>query len=301
MRGFNKCGCQRGAVSVIFVTLFLVIVGYAAVAASTLVARGLSQAATSDDGLELELIAESGMERAIKLVKSGALPCSSLGTDPQISYPEGSTSRWFDITSGTPSGDQCNITVQANAGSLQRTFTGTVLNIYSFDHSFPSNANLASTWAAAVLTNSFGTNAFDNSTCSFATCGLSDGGSFRVLTDSAAGNQRYSGYRQATIPTLNSGSGLTLTWKYGARKWTSAATATLHTIGISLVDSASGTVTVLSSDLTKRKDDVFYLVSGTTPLPAGRNYDRIRVNFDLQENGKNRVRAHIDEIQLDWP
>ena len=288
---------QRGAVAVIVVVLFLVIVGYAAITSSTLVSTGMNEASVGDSGTKAELLARSGLERAFYLLKNGTA-CGSLSSDAAVNYGAGK----FDITDGTTVTNGCQVTVLAQVGQLTRTLTG-VLNA-TFSEPFTNAALLASNWPAATLTSTRGDDLWHNANCGSGVCSGSSGGSYYMWAGTTGATDTYAGYRQTAMSAIATGaSGATVTWRLGWKKRflnTGAykGDVVLQAVTLSLVDSVAGVVTQLWSHTDTSSLNTWTLASGTTALPANRNYDAVRVTFNLRATSKAVVEQWVDEIQI---
>lgn len=287
---------QRGAVAVIVVVLFLVIVGYAAITSSTLVSTSLNESSVGDSGTKAELLARSGLERAFYLLKHGTA-CASLSSDAVVNYGAGT----FDITDGTTVTNGCQVTVVAQVGTLTRTLTG-VLNA-TFSEPFTNATLLASNWLV-TLTSTRGEDRWDSANCGSGVCSGSSGGSYYMMTGTTGATDTYTGYRQRAMSTIATGaSGATVAWSLGWKKYYlntggSSGTVTAQSVTISVVDTAGGVVTPLWTHTTTNNANSWTLASGTTALPANRNYDKVRVTFNLSATSKAVVEQWVDEIEI---
>lgn len=289
---------QCGAVSVIFVVLFLVIVGYAAITSSTLVSSGLNETAVGDDGVEAELLAQSGLERAFKLLKTGTA-CSSVGADALQSYGSGT----FDITGGVPGSDGCLVTVVARVGKIERTLSGTIKTDFIEPYNYASTTELHSVWSTVALTQTRGSEGLDsNANCGSAVCSGSSGKAFYIMSGTTGTSDSFAGYRQRSMPAVVTGAGgATVSWRLGWKKrylntGSNNGTVTNQVLSVSLVDSAGGVVTQLWTNTTISNANAWTLASGTTALPANRTYDRLRVTFNLSATSRAVVEGWVDEI-----
>lgn len=287
---------QIGAVTVIAAILFLAIVGIMSIVVNNTSGTMLTDANSGDQGLQLEVIAESGLERAFYQLKKGGITCTALADVTRYTVGIGT----FEITGGVLTGSTCQVTVIARptSGNSSRTLTGSISVGYSFLESFPD----ITAWGTPVLGQNRGTYSYIASGCPTTTCTAATNGALQLITNSSGSGNQYSGYMQRTINSLvTGGSGANVRWSLGLAKGYQGASAGAQTVQISLLASATGTETFLVSDSTLAKNGSWYSTSGTTSLAGGKTYDRIRVYFDLQAIKSFQVSVSIDEIRLNSP
>lgn len=284
---------QSGAVTVIAAILFLAIIGIMSIVVNNISGTMLTDANTSDQGLQAEMVAESGLERAFYLVKNGTVCTSFSNAGP---YAVGTSN--FYIVSGVLQNSICTVTVRASSGSSSRTLTGSISVGYSFLDSFPD----ITAWGAPVLGQNRGTYGYIASGCPTTTCTAATGGAVQFITSSSGSGNQYSGYMQRTMSSLVTGaSGVNVRWSLGLAKGYQGGSTGAQLIQVSLIASATGTETFLVSDSSVAKNGAWYSASGTTALSGSKTYDKLRIYFDLQAIKTFQASVSIDEIRLSSP
>lgn len=287
---------QTGAVTVIAAILFLAIIGIMSIVVNNISGTMLTDANTSDEGLQLEAIAESGLERAFYQLKTATKSCAAIA-DP-VRYTVGIGT--FEITGGVLTGSTCQVTVVARStsGNSSRTLTGNI----DLGYSFPEHFLGIAAWGQPVLTQNRGTYIYQTTGCPPATCSGAANGSLELATSTSGSGNQYVGYLQRTIPAFTTGvSGANMRWGVGLAKDYQGNTSTAQTVQVSLIASATGTETFLLTDNTLRKGGTWYKTTGTTALTANKTYDTLRVYFNLQDFKSFQNKLWIDEIQLNSP
>jgi hypothetical protein len=294
--GLHSHKTQSGAVTVIAAILFLAIIGIMSIVVNNISGTMLTDANTGDKGLQLDVIAESGLERAFYQLKTGVKTCGAIADSTLYTVGTGT----FEIKGGVLTASTCQVTVVARptSGSSSRTLTGSISVGYSFLDSFPD----ITAWGAPVLSQNRGTYAYIASGCPTTTCTGATGGALQFITSSSGSDNQYSGYMQRTISSLvTGGSGVNVRWSLGLAKGYQGGSTGAQTVQISLLASATGTETFLTTDSTLAKNGSWYSISGTTSLAGSKTYDKIRVYFDLQAVKSFQTSASIDEIRLNSP
>lgn len=293
-----RCGLtarhrQRGAASLVIAVLFLVIAGYAAVAALEMSATTVSDASLSESGAQAQFLAESGLEVGFQLFKSGTV-CSSVATAGAGPYAFG-TGQFF-IEAGTAEGSNCRITAVGEAGTARRTATGVAMSSgFNFAEQFVD----ISAWTANFTPSNKGSNGYDSADCSV--CVGAAGGSLLMRTNPSGNNDRHRGYLATTFASpLNSGGGVTVTVTLGYKKQVANANASAQSMALTLYSSSSRNSTTLWSHTAISNANAWVSVSQTVTLPAGEIYDELRVEIDLQENGNRQINVWIDEITISY-
>lgn len=284
---------QRGAASVVIAILFLVIAGYAAVAALDMSATTVSDASVSESGAQAQFLAESGLEVGFQIFKSGAA-CSSVATAGAGPYSLGAGQ--FSIETSTVEGSNCRITAVGEAGTARRSATGVAI-ASGFDYA-EQFLNIAA-WTANFTPSNKGTNGYDSANCTV--CAGAAGGSLLIRTNPSGNNDRHRGYLATTFASpLNSGGGVTVTVTFGYKKQVANANASAQSIALTLYSSNSRNSTTLWSHTTISNANTWISVDQTVTLPAGEIYDELWVEADLQENGNRQINVWIDEITISY-
>lgn len=290
---------QRGAASVVIAVLFLVMAGYAAVTALEMSAATVSDVTLDESGVRAQFLAESGLERGFQRFKVANVACESLGPEAYFTLGGGQ----FRVVGGAlepPGGVNCRITAEGRVGNATREVSAVAMpGTYEFIEPFPSDADFTANWTTSLAGGSRGSHGFISNNCN--TCTGATGGSLQIITRAGGNNDRYRGYVQRTINSLNSQSGITVRVSLGYWKAAVNNLADTQTVSVSLVSSATGSSVTLWSHSTVSNAQTWIPVSQTATLPANQNYDRLRVDMDLRESGNRTVEVRVDEINIAYP
>ncbi len=289
---------QKGAVTIIAAILFLVIVGYGAVVALDMGSSEVVDTTLQRDSLDARFIAEAGLERAFQRFKSG-VACAAVFPDGPYTLGRGS----FSVTNAVLEGANCRVTVQGMVGLASRTMDAVAtpdVTVYDFYEPFPSSADFATVWATEVVTKNEGSSGFSSQDCGGA-CSGAVGGSVMAETNATGQRDWFQAYRERAIPTLNTGSGLTVDVSLAYKKYHQGSRTTRQEIEIRLYDSSRSRETVLWSDTSHSNANNWVLVNQSVSLPSSRDYDRLRIFFNLKEFKFNQVQVWVDEITIATP
>lgn len=301
---------QRGAASVIVSVLFLVIVGYGAVIMLDMGAGEMHDANLGDADMQAQLLAEAGLERAFYRFKNGTV-CTSVACSPSgcpaLDGPYTLGSGQFTVNVAALEGSDCRITVLGQVGTSKATVQGLAKPTWNLQERFSVSGSV-SNWPV-TYTFTQGSSGYDSGqNCPLPPCISSQGGSLHMGTFGGTGDQRLAGYREYTLTAvtvtkpLTTTSGMILNYDIGYHKTLSNTSrpAIQHKLEVWLYESSSGLYDKVWSNIatgnipwTNASNPV-----GQVALTAGRTYDRVRIVFELQENGRSRVRQWIDEINL---
>ncbi|BAV32703.1 hypothetical protein SCL_0381 [Sulfuricaulis limicola] len=245
-------------------------------------------------------IAGSGIERGIR---QWSLDNSYAGEGP-VSFGEGS----FTVTThdddfqgaALPATKKRIRSVGQVADTGMRVVEVIARRTALFLEQFPGSAGFAADWPTQILTNNEGSSGFDAANCPVATCPdtLAGSGSMLIRTTPAGPNDRVTGYREQALatPVVTGAGGLTV--DIGVAFDKSGGNVNTNTVSVRLFDSAANVLTSVWSDSALTTAGwVLDEVTGVV-LPANRHYDRIRLYFDLREQGNNTVVTRLDEIKL---
>lgn len=287
---------QRGAASVVIAILFLVIAGYAAVAALEMSATTVSDASLDESGSQAQFLAESALERGFARFKGGT-PCSGVGPDGPYAFGNGQ----FTVLSGADEGVNCRVTAVGQVGNAQRQISALAApGTYDYLELFPSATDFANNWTASFSPSNKGSNVHNTANCSV--CAGATGGSLLMQTNAGGNNDRHRGSLQRDLASaLSSRNGITVTVTLGYKKAVPNANATRQDVSVSLVSSATGNTVTLWSHTTISNANAWVAVNQTVTLPAGQIYDRLQVDVDLQENGNRQIQVWVDEIHIQFP
>lgn len=245
-------------------------------------------------------IAGSGIERGIR---QWSLDNSYAGEGP-VSFGKGSfivTTHDDDFQGAALPATKKRIrSVGRVAATGMRMVDVIVRRTALFLEQFPDSAAFAADWSTQILTNNEGSSGFDAANCPVATCPdtLAGSGSMLIRTTPAGPNDRVTGYREQTLATpIATGAG-GLTVDVAAAFDKSGGNVNTNTVSVRLFDSAANVLSSVWSDGALTTTGwVLDEVTGVA-LPANRHYDRIRLYFDLREQGNNTVVTRLDEIKL---
>lgn len=299
----NRAPCrrhqQRGAASVVIAILFLVIAGYAAVAALEMSAATVTDVTLDDSGVRAQFLAESGLERGFQRFKTANVACASLGPEAYFTLGGGQ----FRVVSGAlspPGGVNCRITAEGRVGNALRKASAVAMpGNFQFLEPFPSNSDFTTNWTASIVGSSRGGHGFISNNCN--TCAGATGGALQFSTRAGGNNDRYRGYVQRTINSLNSRSGITVQVSLGYWKAAANNRADNQTVSVYLISSATGSSVTLWSHTAISNAQTWVFVNQTATLPANQNYDRLRVEVDLREDGNRTIEVRVDEIKIAYP
>lgn len=287
---------QRGFLLIAAVILIAVAATMALVMV-TLTAGSSQAGALQLNSTQALFIAESGLERGIY---SWGADNTYAGEGP-VTFAGGSYTITTDDLdfSGLPLASGKHIisvgTIGSNPGAQRRVeaiVTGGALFYDSF------TATTFGNWAG-TYTNNQGNFLFAAATnCPTATCPGSGNGSIVIQTFPNGSNQRFIGYIETTLTAnIVTGAGLTVDAQIGF--WKTGNNVNTNTFSLTLV-TTGGVQTQLVSDAAETTAG-WVLGTATVALPAGRTYNRVRLYFDLREQGNNQVLDRFDEIKITTP
>lgn len=291
---------QRGAASVVIAILFLVIAGYAVVAALDMSTATVSDATLDDSGSRAHFLAESGLERGVQRFKAGTQSCAGVVNDGP--YVLGGGQFWVESYTPEPPDDiNCRITARGQIGNAVRSISGLAApGNYDFWEHFPSDIDFGNNWTESIVGGSRGNHGFSTANCN--PCTGDTGGSLYFRTRAGGKNHRYRGYVQRNLDTaLASGSGITVRVDLGYWKAAQNNRADAQTISVMLVSSATGSSVTLWSHSAISNAQTWIPVNRTVALPASQTYDLLRVEVDLREDGNRQVQVRVDEIRIQSP
>lgn len=290
---------QRGAVAIIVAMIFVLVVGAAAVFIIDIGGAEITDASLANGDLRARMLGEAGLERAYRRFKNGTA-CSAVGPDGPHTFGSGT----FTINSGVLEGVNCRVTVTAKSGALSVTMSGVTSPAgpatYSFYEPFPSASDFNAKWSTLVLSSAEGSSGFDTVNCSVAACSGASGGSFRIQTDAANQNDSYAGYRERTIPQLDTSVHGAINFKIAYKKYHQGK-AKKQDLEIVLVESSTGRTESIWRNKDKEDDNIWHVETSTENLTGNRVYDKIRIEFLLSEQKFDQVFAWVDEISISAP
>ncbi len=296
---------QRGAVAITVAIMFVLIVGAAVVYSLDMGSSEVTDASLSNRDLEVRMLAEAGLERAFYKFKNGTA-CTALGGDGPHSFGGGT----FAVTAGALEGANCRVTVDANMGMAATSLTGVTTpggpTTYSFYEPFPAlppfpaPGSFDEVWIE-TLKKSKGSTGYSSENCSGGSCAGSSGGSMLMATNTAGKDDQFEGYREHSIPAIDSAVFGTIQFSIAYKKFYSGSKADAQEVELVLAESGSNRTQTLWLDTTKAKDNAWHIATGTANLTPNRSYDRLRVGFKLSENKFDRVWIWVDEISLTSP
>lgn len=317
---------ERGAVTLIAAVLLLTVIVLALNIGLVRVGSDITDTYLLGDGVEALSLAESGVERAARLLSAGGMAaCSAAGLEAGTSFSLGGRGAFSVLSTPAPAvvSTVCRFQVQGvvpsavSNGSVRRTLQvdlspgATPLFTEYF------NGSIAG-WTQ-VLTSTGGSSVYDGSSnCpnTIAPCapvGNTGTGSFWVFTNAGVvGNERITGYRWRTLPTniTTGAAGLTVTVEFGYVKHSSNGNPRAAQIGVVLqevggaltviwTDPAPGTALVCTTNPIPPVPASCWISNPqTVTLPASRTYNRIWLVYDLYERGSNRVSAWFDAVTI---
>lgn len=294
---------QRGAAALITVMFLVIVVAFAVLVSLNMSGSDDSDSAYQHNSVQAMFVTESGVERAARLITNGGLAaCTSAGLNAGTSITLGSNS-FQVLTTPAPAvvSGMCRLRVAGSVGVVTRTVEvdlrpggGTL-----FEEHFLTSASFTTNWATQVLSAADGSSGFDAAdNCPVGVCPSSQGGGSMSMATTVGGpNQSFTGYRQRNLPTniVTGASGLAVTLRTGFRK--EGGNVRSNILEVRLFDTAGNVQTTLwnnALDTTATWVQEEVVVN----LPANRTYNRIRLYFDLQEQGNNEVYAWFDSVMI---
>jgi hypothetical protein len=297
---------QRGFLLIAAVVV-IAVTGIMAVAIVTLTAGSGQAGGEHVSSTQALFIAESGLERGInRWAADSSYTGETLTVGPGSAVISVANT---DFTGAPLSASQKRIiSVGTVNAAVRRVEVIVNRNGALFTEQFPSASDFTTNWSTQVLTNSQGSTSFNGTiNCPAATCPntQSGTGSMQAQTLSTGSNNRLSGYRQRNLPTaIATGVGLNIDVSLGYQLFGGNINSATN-LSVRLFDSAAGIettvwgVTVSSCGVCSSNTATWFVgAANTVSLPAGRTYDRIRLFFDLREQGNNQVSSRFDVVQL---
>ena len=294
---------QRGAASALIVFFLLAIVAVMVSVSQLMSNASLSGHNQKSHHLQALYLAESALGREINALNANAFACGTLSPNPQ-SFAGGS----FETLSSTPlATDPCTVKVQGTYNSVITVLEAQLDNIGgtggggggSYEEHFPAGSLVD--WPA-TQSSSQGTSLLDAAdNCS--TCPGSPSGQALYFTTTVGGGwNRLTGYRQELLPAPidTTGGGITVDFSLGYKKnIIGSSSGVWQRIYLELHDSTLGVTEELWRDISTASDNIWFSVSQTgVALTAGRNYDYVRISYDLRGRSGRVPEMWIDEINI---
>lgn len=307
---------QHGVAALMAVLFLLFMLGVVLVIANQMAATDVHDSGAQNLSVSALFLAESAVERASRRFSAGTA-CAALAETVSNPFGAGATTSFAILATPAPTmvAGRCRLSARGTIGNIARTIVVDLqpgaLTLFS-EHFEGSIAPWTQVLSPAP--NNQGLSIYDftsNCPASICTSTVPGSGSLGALTPSSTSNQRLTGYRWRTLPTaLTTGSGLTIDTFLGYAKHAANGNPRTATVRILLEDTAGGVTTVIWTDpapLTApacspapppAPTSCWVGGTQTVALPAGRTYDRIRLFFDLEERGTNRVIAWFDAVAI---
>lgn len=316
---------ERGAVTLIAAVLLLTVIVLALNIGLVRVGSDMTDTALLADGVEALSLAESGVERAARLLSAGGMAaCSAAGLNAGTSYTLGGRGTFSILSTPAPAAVATECRFQAQGvvpsvvgnSSVRRTLQVDLLPGATPLFTEYFNGSIAG-WTQ-VLINAGGNSAYDgasncpNTIAPCAPAANTGTGSFWVFTNAGGGNDRITGYRWRTLPTniTTGAAGRAVTVEFGYVKHSSNGNPRAAQIAVVLqevggalavvwTDPALGNAPVCTANpMPPVPANCWTSNQQTVTLPASRTYNRIWLVYDLQERGNNRVSAWFDAVTI---
>lgn len=301
---------QRGAAAVLSVLFLLFMLGVVLVIAHQMATTEVHDSGAQNLSVSALYLAESAVERATWRYSNGTACGAGLAETITNPFGGGANTSFAILNSPLPSlvGGRCRLSARGSIGDVARTI---VVDLQPGGSALFSEHFSNLTGWTEVLTNNQGTSSFDGATnCPASVCSATVGGTGSLLARTFGWNQRLRGYRERTLPTaITTGTGLSVTTFLGYAKH-SGNNPRRSVIGVVLRDTAANITTSIWVDPTANvqltctptppplPDSCWLNSTQIVALPAGRTYNRIRITFDLQQRGNNRVSAWFDALAI---
>lgn len=287
----KKINSQKGAVSAIIVFVLIVVISSMVGISLTMSRSSLSDANMRNSAIQASYLAESALERVVYNLNTTPA-CTSLVTPDQQTLNNGTFETVSASISPTETDDtECDIKVKGSMNGIVKFIDTKVFNFggtggggagANYTETFPSNVSFNANWAIEVNTATQGLSQWVSANCNATCLGTAGTGSFYAEANGSGNNRTFTGYRETTITTINSGAaGLTLDLTGGFKKDSSGGNPNRQTISIELIET-TGATTVLWSDATRSSANVWIAIATSTALPANRSYDRLRIRYNLR-------------------
>lgn len=287
---------QRGAASAATLFFLIVVISLFLITAMKMTSRSNADTSAHAEGIEALYLAESALERVRYRLTAGT-SCTALGnTVDNVNYTFSRGT--FRIISGTlVSASKCSVvvagTVTVGNIATQRRIAAEYETGAAFIEPFPSSASFTTNWATTFGANNQGTVTWNN------------GGWFHARTNGGGTkNSRMDGYSQRTIPTLSTGpSPRDVYLSFDYTKFTQGSFASdRFDLGIDLYDSTQMIATNIWSHTSVASMTTSFtsVVNRLVTLPANRNYDKVRITFNFDENAKRQMNAYVDNLSISF-
>lgn len=312
MKYLNTMTCkapvwQRGIASVALVVMLLIMVSVAAVTLSRMASTGLSESVDTNLLGAVLAATDSGLERAGYRLANGTT-CAAIGTLEtwQTVGAAGSLTAQYLVGPGTQlANGRCQVTVtgrNAANGRVLRTVNGEY--VWPETEHFPPSAGADWALGAVVLTPPLPPTAITGISPAMGNATGSSGRAMVGRTPAGTTNHSLTFSVTRTLPLGTEfavTTGMTIPVRFWWRKANGAAAA-VQDISMELVSTINNAVLVWSDSSDVAGAGTWTQVVSPVTIPVGLNgqtINRIRLNFNLQENNAaNQVAAGFDYIQI---